>query len=633
MTNPFLRRATEFIREDSAFLSIISPEPLSVFIAHHPKKAAMFDMPVRVIGSPGSGKTMMASLVEFKLVEAILRDQNSSGNRLLAAALNESGFIDDDVPLIAAVRLPMESEYRDFWELPYEDSIKTRLVASLIQARALLGLVRNLTASRLRSASEITFHTREGAAAQLTSIGGDKTSDIVARAFEVEKAIYTIGASLIPPPLEAIPEAALTPYQPFEVLRDISLSWKGATISLKPLVILDDVHTLHPVQFDGLFRIFARREVKIGRWMMMRMDALSPNAVFRSADADTLPGLKRDRDYIDIFMQSEREADRRRFRRIASDMANRYLGLIKPLRDRGYSDFGSLLNEATPSLAETRLRELREAIDKEQRKLKVPSKRREQLEQVVARYAQSAKATDLEEDVRLAMLRILMHRWSVRTASQPSLFGDELGPEAKRPPVAKSDVAEGARLYLHHLSDRPFHYGLEALCDASNENAELFLQLAGVLVDRMETRVIRGLDPALPPGLQQSALREKSTAIMESWSFPYARTIKALVKQIGDDCLEMSIRGNARLGAGANAVGIPEVEMEAFLASSHHAELLKYGIAYGALVAVRNYSQGGKSWCLLELPGLVSLRRGLTLNRGGFLEWRVDHLVELIEAL
>ena len=138
---------------------------------------AMFDLPVRVIGSPGSGKTMMASLVEFKLVEAILRDQNSSGNRLLAAALNESGFTDDDVPLIAAVRLPMESEYRDFWELPYEDSIKTRLIASLIQARAVLGLVRNLTASRQRSASEITFHTREDAAAQLTSIGGDKTAD------------------------------------------------------------------------------------------------------------------------------------------------------------------------------------------------------------------------------------------------------------------------------------------------------------------------------------------------------------------------------------------------------------------------------------------------------------------------
>ncbi|MEQ1783724.1 MAG: hypothetical protein ABMA14_20395, partial [Hyphomonadaceae bacterium] len=76
-----------------------------------------------------------------------------------------------------------------------------------------------------------------------------------------------------------------------------------------------------------------------------------------------------------------------------------------------------------------------------------------------------------------------------------------------------------------------------------------------------------------------------------------------------------------------------EAEMETFLASSQHAELLKYGIAYGALVAVRNYSQGGKSWCLLELPGLVSLQRGLTLNRGGFLEWRIDQLVDIIEAL
>jgi hypothetical protein len=125
--NPFLRRATEYIRDDSAFLSIVSPEPLTTFVAKHKKRAVLFDYPVRVIGTPGSGKTMMASLVEFRLIESILRDQSSESNRTLASALTASGFTHGEVPLIAAVRIPMESEYRDFWELPYDAAIKTKL--------------------------------------------------------------------------------------------------------------------------------------------------------------------------------------------------------------------------------------------------------------------------------------------------------------------------------------------------------------------------------------------------------------------------------------------------------------------------------------------------------------------------
>ena len=47
----------------------------------------MFEVPVRIIGSPGSGKTMLATLAEFKMVEAILKDpherhQQDAGGRV-----------------------------------------------------------------------------------------------------------------------------------------------------------------------------------------------------------------------------------------------------------------------------------------------------------------------------------------------------------------------------------------------------------------------------------------------------------------------------------------------------------------------------------------------------------------------
>jgi hypothetical protein len=635
MSNPFLRRATEYIRDDSAFLAIVSPEPLSAFLAKHKKKDAIFDMPVRVIGTPGSGKTMMATLVEFRLVEAILRDQSSQSNRALASTLALAGFTENEAPTVAAVRLPMESEYRDYWELPFEPAIKTKLVLSLIQARAVIGLFRNLTANRRRSLEDVRVVLREDAGAQIEQVGGTSSADILARAREVERAVYTVGASLLPPRAEDIPLAAREPYQPFETLREIEIDWDGQPIRLRPLVILDDVHTLHPEQLEALFRALTRREMRIGRWMMMRLDALSPASVFQSPGEDALPGLKRDRDYLDIFMQSQaRSGDRKQFRKLAKDMSDRYLRLVPSLANRNYTQFEKLLSKAPPTLTDAKLEELRQLVLKDQRRLKISPQRQSAIDELVTSYIKGSQSADIKEDVRLGMTRVLMHRYDVRIAGQtPSLFGDE-DPNPRTPLKADVDVADAARLHLAHRFDRPLHFGLEDIANASNENAELFLHMAGALVDRMETRAIRNQDPALSPTLQQAALKDKTDEIIQSWSFPFSRKIRELIAYLANDCLEQSLLANAPLGAGANAIAVPDAEMEELLASeSELANVLKYAQAYGAIVAVRDYGQGGKSWCLLELSGPVCINYGLTLKRGGFLERRVDDLVALVEGL
>lgn len=637
MANPFLRRATEFIRDDSEFLSIVSPEPLNTFLARHPKKEAMFDLPVRVIGTPGSGKTMMATLVEFRLVEAILRDQSSQENRTLAAALAASGFSDGDRPLIAAVRVPMESEYRDYWELPYDEGVRTKLVLSLIQARAMLALFRNLTAHRRRSLEDIHLSVREDSAAQLEAIGGGDAAGVLSRARTVERAVYSVGASLVPPTVEAIPPAANEPYQPFESLRDIEITWgEGERIRLKLLVILDDVHTLHPEQLDLLFRALSRREMLIGRWLMMRFDALSPATVFQSADAEALQGLKPDRDYVDIMMQQQnaRSMDRRHFRKLANDMSDRYLRLVQTLRERRYTRFGHLLNEQPPRLTDSRADENREATDRDQRRLKVAPQRRATIEGLVRTYVAGAQSADVDEDVQQAMLRVLMNRYAVRLRNQtPSLF-EEDDPDPRTPLKADADVAEAARLHLNHRFGRPFHFGLDDVSDSANENAELFLQLAGALVDRMEIKAIRNQDPALTPQQQQQILQAKSKEIIAGWAFPFVRKVRGLVERIALECQEVSLEPNAPLGPGANAIAILDAELDALLRREDETALvLKYAQAYGAIVAVRGYGQGGKSWCLLELAGPVCLAYGLTLRRGGFLERRSEQLVELVETL
>ncbi|KSB91120.1 hypothetical protein AS593_06040 [Caulobacter vibrioides] len=634
MSNPFLRRATEYIRDDSAFLAIVSPEPLTAFLARHKKKDALFDMPVRLIGTPGSGKTMMATLVEYRLLETILRDQSNPNNRALAEALVQTGFTDGDTPRVVAVRLPMESEYRDYWELPFDPAVKTKLVMSLIQARAVIGWLRNLTANNRRGLDEIRVIARDAAGAQLEQIGGVTAADILKRAREVDRAVYSVGASLLPPKPEDIPSSAQAPYQPFETIREIEIEWNGRPVKLQPLVILDDVHTLHPEQLDLLFRALTRREMRIGRWLMMRLDALSPASVFQSDQQDAFPGLKSDRDYLDISMQSQRGSDRKQFRRLAADMSDRYLRLVPALANRRHTHFAKLLSGEPPTLTDGRLEELRQQVAKDQRRLKVTPERRTAIEELVSSYVKGSHSIDVNEDVQLAMVRVLMHRYDVRIAAQtPSLFEAE-DPEPKTPLKADIDVADAARIYLTHRFDRPLHYGIDDIANASNENAEQFLHMAGALVDRMETRAIRNLDPALSPSQQQAALIDKTEEMIAGWSFPFARKVREFVRHVARECLEESLLGNAPLGAGANAIAVPDSQMDELLASEHElAQVLKYAQAYGAIVAVRKYGQGGKEWCLLELAGPVCLNQRLTLKRGGFLERKVEDLIAVVEAV
>ncbi|HYD64163.1 hypothetical protein [Azospirillum sp.] len=631
MANPFLRRATEYVRDDESFLSIVSPAPLTTFLATNKHKDDMFEVPVRIIGAPGSGKTMLATLAEFKMVETILKDETNTTNRTLAAALQQAGFLRDGKPHVAAVRVPMESEYREFWELPYEPNVKTKLAFWLVQARAMLGLIRNLTANKTREIGEIEFIPRANYEAHLEQIGGLSAIGIRDRAIAVQRAIYSVGAGLRAPKLEDLPADATAPYAPFDAISRIRIDWMGETIELNPLVMLDDVHALHHDQLEAMFGMLSHREMKFGRWMMMRLDALSPGAVLLSPGSQPTHNRAAGRDFVDIRMQGDekKEVARRQFRTMARDMAKRYLPMVEALRNRNNTDIDRLLPSEPPKLPPGQIKQLEEKVAREQNKLGISPSRRKEIDDIVDDFIKRTKSHDNGPEVALAMKRILLHRYAVRIArATPSLF-EEMDPDPKTPLKADSDLAHGARLHLHHDFERPFHYGVDDVCDASNENAEVFLQLAGALVANIETRAIRNNSLPLPARDQQSILIDKAKGIMDAWSFPHAQRVRLMVDAMGKDCQERSRLPNAPLDDGANAIGILEEEMEALSFDDELGTVLKYAIANGAITIERNYGQGGKSWALIELTGTVNLVYGLTFNRGGFLPKKIDYLRQI----
>lgn len=638
MPNPFEKRATEYLRDDEAFLAVVSPEPLLTFFRAPAEQGRLFDRLVRVIGTPGSGKTTLARLFQYSTMRTLLRHGELAAYRSVVDALTRCDALGEGRPLVLGCRLPLESEYRDFWEFPYPEELKTGLMLALLQARAVLSWLRSIeTATPDFIRTEIV--PKAGAEAAVTAIGGTNGPALLERARQVELSIYRVSAALVPPDVADIAADAVAAYRPFDVIESVRVVSRNESVTLRPLVILDDAHTLHASQLMAAQRWLARRELHIARWMLMRLDALAPEDVLTyggpaQEPAARAPGLKRAREITDIRLQSSdnRTGQRRAFRKMARDMAGRYLAQMPLFARRRLYDLGDLLATQPERLAASHEAKLKRRIESIQTRLGISAERRASFERDIARYLRQPGAAAEADDVGLAMLSIIMHRYALRIP-QAALFEAPQDPEPARPVIPDAGIADGARIHLLQEFDRPYYFGLETVCDAASENAEQFLQLAARLVARAETQLIRGRPPSVRGDAQHKLLRERATEMVRQWDFPHHGRVRRLADWIGEQCVQKSREPNAPLDGGASAVGVLQEEFDRIPERLPAlAQLLQFAVAYNVFTLVPQHGTKRRVWCLIELNGVLLLHYGLTLHRGGFLERTVDEIARVISV-
>jgi len=622
--NPFRYRASEQQRDLRAFLLGFGPAAL------HMLPEAVWDRLVVLRSAPGAGKTSLMRVFTAESTRAVIDDADTF--RDLKEALASTGATEGSSPAVLGAYINLERDYRSLIDISANGTIAQRLFFRLLDVRVMLAFVRAALVLSKHTYPEdvgriVVRPKNPDAAVEQAArrLGGLDGAAIYTACAAAEKKMLEMLDSLLPVEWEH-EDGGHNDLYSLRLLSASELLVDGHLLDVRPLIMFDDGHRLHPTQRSALLERLADRGLDVARWYAERYEALS-----RQDLLDQVGKEGRDLELVELesIARGAASSDGKarfsteRFEKMLIDIANRraFKPLSRSLEQE--HDFSELLEFEEDELL----------LDRDADVIKVL---REQVANGDARYTEwlqdAAKLSGYEAALRLRELDVLIRRDRDRT--QTDMFSQGLT-VADSKDRSSSAIREAAALALAQAHGLPYYAGTDLLPKLGSRNVEQFLALCGDLFAEMHAEMTLQRKPKVSAQRQDRIVHRASQRYWKEIlrRVPDGHLVQQLVLAIVKMAEQDNIKPTVPYPPGVTGTALHMSDRERLLDPKVRESIpgadqllaaLSNAISFNIVSAELDRSVKNKQVMVIYLNRLLCPMFKLPLGRGGYREKKLE---------
>ena len=495
--NPFRSRSSEQQRDVRSFLRNFGAGVLELL------PETLWDRPLVIRSAPGGGKTSLMRLFTADSLTQIADRRDDF--QTLASLLDELGAFHNGRPAVLGVMLSLDRDYRSILDLGAPSEVANRLFFRLLDGRIILAVVRAATAVSggnafdLADLARVEFRRRgqvDGSEEAAHRLGGDSGAGICEASLSAERQILEMLDSLLPVDWrQGVPGHA--DLYSLRLLSDVQIVVDGASVDIRPLILLDDGHELPRTQRDALLKRLIPRELTVPRWYSERFEALSPEEILQSV------GIRRDFELLELERKAAEQTGRgrSRFEKLATEIGNLRAARSLERYEGGEHSFTELLETEDDNLLGSSGPKIIKELETKTRRLAGSEQRYQHWIETVEQQRDYLAARSWRE------LEILIRR--DRARANLELFDLPLPPE-EMDRLSGADVREAAALFLAREHRIPYYFGPQKLARLASHNIEQYLAISGDLFEEMLSAIMLNRTPRLSAERQHIIIRRAS---------------------------------------------------------------------------------------------------------------------------
>ena len=625
--NPFRIRTSERIDSDDTFLRLFGPDALDLI----EDKSGIFEKIQLFCSSPGAGKTSLLRIFTPSVLTSLCDAAKSNEDFYeVFKRLKNMGVVGEHNPNCLGVMLSLARNYAKLEDVASDPHRSERLLYALLNARLVLVALRGiLTIRRLvypQDLHRVTIlspaHNELPSFIPIPANGEQLASWAKHVERSVGQAIDNLGVVS-----DRNIEGHDTLYS-LQILSPDKILCDGRPVVARTLVMLDDLHELTEFQRDGLYQALTKLRPPVGVWMAQRIEALSPENMFR--------GATEGREYEETIFLEDFWNSNSKFQKVINSIADRRARSAHEVQISSFS--GKLISSLRDSNSDQFYDKV--AQDIQTRISRSVGGTLRYTEWFDSQNRAEMDAYDNAIAWRIMEIAIERDRRDVQLTLD---LGLPLPPEDLK--LNDSTLRAAATFLVADEFDTPYYFGSERLSILASRNIDQFLSFAGDLFEEILAGELRSGQSALTPERQQSILKD---AAKRRWQdilrrIENGRDVQNFLRAIYECAKWEMDKGTASYGAGGAATGIaiqmsdrdslvdptiserrPEIRRLVLTLSSC--------IANNLLDPFMDRQQGNKEkkWMVLYLNRWLCLHFGLPLQLGG---WRPKAPVELCNWL